>query len=282
MIETLVPFLFIISLAGLFYYYLILKPAQKRVRRERLRSQPFPPDWEEILTYKVPLFRHLPVELRHELQGHIQVFLAEKYFEGCDGLVITDAMRVCIAAQACLLLLQRDTDYYPRLDAILVYPQTFVVRQKVTEDGLIPLDDRSERLGESWKQGMVVLAWDQVKQGASDYRDGQNLVLHEFAHQLDEEDGAANGTPALKSRSQYAAWNAILTREFERLRRASDRRQRDVLDPYGASNPAEFFAVTVEAFYEKPHQLKAKHPDLYEQLRHYFNVNPVEWFSKSV
>lgn len=273
--------LFIVFIPSILLYIFILHPKQIHTRRAKLKSQPFPPDWEEILTYKVPLFRRLPVDLRHELQGHIQVFLAEKYFEGCDGLEITDVVRVCIAAHACLLLLNRDADYYPRLDAILVYPQTFVVRQKLTNEGLIPLDDRSPRLGESWRQGMVVLAWDQVKQGASNYREGQNLVLHEFAHQLDEEDGAANGTPALDSRAQYASWKRVLTHEFERLQRATDRRQRGVIDPYGAESPAEFFAVATEAFYEKPHPFKRSHPELYEEFRKYYKVDPAAWFPNS-
>ncbi len=265
-------------LVGAFLFYLFaVRPAKTRARRERLRSQPFPDDWLKIIEKNVPMFHRLPEELRRELLGHIQVFLDEKHFEGCGGLELTDSMRVSIAAQACILLLNRPTDYYPRLKTILVYPATYVAPPIPEEYGMIPVDDDSLRLGESWGQGIVVLTWNHVKEGARHSRDGLNLVFHEFAHQLDEENGAADGVPLLGRRSMYLEWNRVLNREFQQLRRALERRQRTVLDDYAATSPAEFFAVATETFFENPDPLQRNHPELYEMLRNYYRLDPREW-----
>ena len=170
----------------------------KRRRRQRLRSAPFPPAWLRIIEKNVPYYTLLPDADREELQGLVQIFLAEKSFEGCGGLELTDEIKLTIAAQACLLLLHRETDIYPRLITILVYPSAYVakaVRSIGTHiGGHLVLEGEVHPLGESSSSGVVVLSWDDVKAGASDFDDGQNLVLHEFAHQLDGEDGALNGT----------------------------------------------------------------------------------------
>ena len=187
-----------------FYYFAVFRPQKRNERREKLRSSPFPDEWLNIIYKQVPIYHNLPDNLKIQIQGHIQVFLDEKHFEGCGGLEINDAMRVIIAAQACVLLLNRPTGYYPGLKTILVYPETYVAHIERTEDGLILLDDESERWGESWRQGMVVLAWDCVQKDIRNPNDGQNLVYHEFAHQLDEETGGANGVPVLRNQVQYA------------------------------------------------------------------------------
>lgn len=169
----------------------------KKQRRNTLRSALFPPDWTRILEERFPLYARLPDEDRKELQGHVHVFLAEKKFEGCGGLEINDEMKVCIAAQACLLLLHRDTDYYPGLRSILVYPNTYVVKT-TRHVGAGVVEERPEsRLGEAWHLGAVVLAWDAVHHGTANPDDGHNVVFHEFAHQLDFEDGQADGAPVL-------------------------------------------------------------------------------------
>jgi MtfA peptidase len=161
-------------------------------RRQKLRETPFPEAWREILLWRFPLLACLSPEDHRELEGHMQVFLAEKQFEGCDGLVITDEIRVVIAAQACLLLLHRDTNYYPDLKSILVYPSTYFSR--VTEEDE---EQKAAYLGQSWQRGPVILAWDAVEGGVSDRSAGQNVVFPEFAHQLDEEDGQVDGAPVL-------------------------------------------------------------------------------------
>lgn len=171
----------------------------RRRRRERLRSEPFPDAWEATLRRNAPLYGRLPEDDRRELRGHIRVFLAEKRFEGCGGLELTDEIKVTIAAQACLLLLHRETDYYPRLITILVYPSTCVAHARQPIGGGVVLEGEVARLGEAWKDGVVVLAWDDVLAGASGLHDGHNVVLHEFAHQFDREDGTADGAPGART-----------------------------------------------------------------------------------
>ena len=254
----------------------ILRERRRHARRQRLFSNPFPDEWVGILEQNVPLYRLLPESLRRELHGHINVFLDEKSFEGCGGLELTDEIRVTIAAQACILLLNRKTRCYPRLVSILVYPSAYVANE-VKGGGSIEVIDRQVRLGESWHHGAVVLSWDTVMHGASDIRDGHNEVLHEFAHQLDQEDGSADGAPILEQRSRYVTWARVLNRDYEELRKKAQHGRRTVMGHYGAVNPAEFFAVLTETFFEKPKQLKKKHPELYDEVRNFYNVDPLEW-----
>jgi Mlc titration factor MtfA (ptsG expression regulator) len=244
-------------------------------RRRRLRAAPFPDAWRRIVEQRFALFARLSPEDRAELLGHMNVFLAEKKFESCGGLEMTDEIRVTIAAQACLLLLHREPHYYPRLVSILVYPHPYVARATRLLPGGIVDESESGRLGESWVEDVVVLAWDAVRAGASDASDGHNVVLHEFAHQLDQEDGTSNGAPILERRSQYVAWARILGAEYGALQRAVETGRSTDIDPYGATNPAEFFAVVSEAFFERPAALKQKHPQLYEELQLFYRQDPL-------
>lgn len=243
-------------------------------RRRRLREKAFPKKWTTVLEHNVPYYATLPAERRRELEGHIQVFLAEKHFEGCGGLEMTDEIRVTIAAQACILLLGRETDYYPALTSVLVYPDTYVAHVKRRQlDGTVAEEEQG-RLGESSSRGAVVLSWDAVLRGAADIHDGRNVVLHEFAHQLDQESGAAEGAPRLPKRSMYVAWARVLGREYTALIEKIDEHRPDVLDAYGAASPAEFFAVATESFFERPVELRAAHPELYEQLKLFYRQDP--------
>jgi Mlc titration factor MtfA (ptsG expression regulator) len=246
----------------------------KKRRRRRLLAEPFPAAWLEIIERNVRYYECLPDADRRELRDLVQVFLAEKSFEGCGGLVLTDEIRVTIAAEACLLLLHRQTDIYPRLVTILVYPSAYFAKAVEPIGGGAALESEAVHLGESWSSGVVVLSWDDVRAGASDIRDGQNLVLHEFAHQLDREDGVMDGTPLLVERSQYVTWARVLSAEYDRLRRESGMGRHTVLDDYGATNPAEFFAVATECFFEKPRVLKKRHPQLYEELKNFYRQDP--------
>ena len=163
-----------------------------------------------------------------------------------------------------MLLLHRETDYYPNLVSILVYPTPYLVPGgRRTADGLVA-DEPQARLGESWARDVVVLAWDSVLAGAADIHDGHNVVLHEFAHQLDQENGGGRRRAARSPRrSMYVAWARVLGHEYDELVRDTERDHRTLIDQYGATNPAEFFAVVTETFFEKPRQLRAKHPELY-------------------
>src|SRR5215831_712551 len=250
----------------------------KRRRRRRLRARPFPKEWLALIQRHVVFFHKLPAFDRAELLGHIQVFLAEKCFEGCGGFTITDEVRVTIATQACLLLLHRKTDYFPHLLTILVYPLTYMAEEKrqigehVWEEGTV------SRLGETGRRmGSLVLAWGAVKHGAADPSDAKNVVLHEFAHQLDYENHAADGVPALATSEEQLAWSEVMGSEFASLRAADESGVPTLLDTYGATNPVEFFAVSVEAFFERPRALRAHHPKLYAELRRYFQQDPVEF-----
>jgi MtfA peptidase len=247
----------------------------RRRRRTKLRAEPFPPAWLEVLQ-ELPLYRRLNEDDQAELRGHLQVFLAEKSFEGCGGQTIDDQVRVTIGAQACLLLLHRETEYYPGLSSILVYPTTYQASHEELGPGGVVTEGTSHRHGESWTRGEVVLAWDSVQGGAQLLSDGENVTLHEFAHQLDQEDGRADGAPILASRSAYGPWAQVLSHGYEELKTAVERGRRDTIDSYGATNPAEFFAVITEAFFERPRQLRRKHPELYEQLARFYRQDPAE------
>jgi hypothetical protein len=251
-----------------------------RRRRARLRASQFPRHWREIISYYVPLFARLPKTDQRELEGHVQVLLAEKHWEGCGGLQLTDEIRVTIAAQASLLLLHRDADYFSRVTSILVYPNAYVARGERSIGGGIWEDAEEERLGHTQQQlGAVVLAWDAALHGGRGEGDGENVVLHEFAHQLDFENDLTDGTPILRDRQQYASWARVLGREFERLKRGDAGGEQPFLDEYGAQNPAEFFAVATEFFFERPVELKARHPELYDELKAFYRQDPAEYSS---
>jgi Mlc titration factor MtfA (ptsG expression regulator) len=250
----------------------------KQQRRRRLRTRPFPKDWLKLIQRHVVFFQKLNGSDRAELLGHIQVFLAEKRFEGCAGFEITDEVRVTIAAQACLLLLHRETGCFPGLVTILVYPLTYMVQEDHQVGEHVWQEGTVGRLGETGRRmGSLVLSWGAVKHGAADPSDGKNVVLHEFAHQLDYENGAADGVPGLATREQQLAWSEVMKFEFASLRAADETGIPTLLDTYGATDPAEFFAVSVEAFFEQPRALRARHPRLYAELQNYFQQDPAEY-----
>jgi Mlc titration factor MtfA (ptsG expression regulator) len=265
-----------ISVIGLIPVFFIVKHVSRRARRKHLFAKTFPEEYKQIVRSNVPLYNRLPDSLKEQLHGLVNVFLAEKNFEGCGGLELTTEIKVTIAAQACILLLNRKTKYFPKLGTILVYPHTYVAKT-VSSDGTITIDGQSVRLGESWQNGPVVLAWDSVKGGTLNITDARNVVLHEFAHQLDQEDGAADGAPILERRSRYATWARVLSREYEDLQREKRKHRRSILNKYGTTNPAEFFAVATETFFEKSRQMEKRHPELYDELKNYYKLDPAKW-----
>ena len=244
----------------------------------------FPENWTEILEKRFALYPHLPESLRERLHERLLGFVNRKRFEACGALKeVTEEMRVLVAAQACLLLIGRPKEkLYPRLKSILLYPGAFRDRGRRTfaldaGDG----DERVIRLGESWESGSVILAWDSVKRGAANDHDGMNVVLHEFAHQLDQADGAGDGVPTLDAAGDYLDWEKIMRREYDALvEDANNPRARPLLDPYGAENPAEFFAVATETFFEMPEDLLEEHPELYGELKDYYGLDPVAWLPR--
>ena len=269
--------LIVTGVAVLFALFLALEPLRIRRRRRRIGGQAFPAAWRAILKRYVPYLRTLPVDLQLQLKKHIQIFLSEKAFVGCAGLVVTDEMRVAIAAQACLLLLNRDTDYYPGLRQILVYPGAFVADRNHVDASGIRHDYRRALAGESWSNGQVILSWRDAVEGAAIIDDGHNVVIHEFAHQLDQETGASNGAPDLRGAQSGRRWARVLGDEFARLQQQALRGQESLLSHYGATSPAEFFAVATEVFFEQPGLLADASPALYRELGALYRVNPLSW-----
>ena len=245
-------------------------------RRARLTAAPFPSAWRAILRRRMPLYRRLPPPLQRRLQRHVQVLLGTVPFIGCRGQVITDEVRVLVAAQASLLLLGRPAGRFGGLRQVLVYPAPFVV-ERARSDGTVLHDERQVLVGESWQLGQLILSWPDVLAGAADPDDGRNVVIHEFAHQLDQESGHANGAPYLGRRDAYAGWSATLGSVYAELREAVERGEETLIDPYGASDPGEFFAVVSELFFERPQALGRAHPELYAELAAYYRCDPAAW-----
>ncbi len=244
-------------------------------RRRRVRQRPFPEAWGGTLECSVPIVARLPRVDREELNGWIHVLLDEKRFEGAAGLEMTERIRLIIAAQAAVLLLHRTSDVYPKLRSIIVYPGEYAVREEIeTEDGFLERLDEA-RAGESWGTGALVLGWEEVERDL--VSDCQSVVLHEFAHQFDAESGELNGAPVLADRELQRRWPEVMAAAYQRLADAAKREEETVLDPYGADDPAEFFAVAVEAFFLMPAALERAEPALYGLLRSFFRQDPARW-----
>jgi Mlc titration factor MtfA (ptsG expression regulator) len=255
---------------------------RKSKKRMELREKPAPHGWAEAAFPHAPLLRRLPAADLEELYGHIQVFLSEKQFEGCAGFQMTDTVRLTIAAQACLLLLHRDTDYFPATETIMVYPDEFQVEVAEADDEWLVTEYTEDRSGESWDYGPIVLSWRDVLESARPDADGYNVVIHEFSHQLDLENGEVDGVPKLPDAAAYAKWKEIFTPAYDAHCKAVDRGRRTELDEYGADSPHEFFSVVVEAFFEMPETLHRLYPDVYNLLADYFCQDPRTWKHQEV
>ena len=256
---------------------LLGQPYWRQWQRQRILKQPFPKAWRQILKRRLPYFRTLPTDLQLRLKKLIQLFLAEKEFVGCADLEMNDDIRVTIAAQACLLLLGRDQGLYPGLRQVLVYPAAFVVPNRQTDAAGVMHEGAGVLLGESWGQGQVILSWQDSLHGAADPFDGHNVVIHEFAHQLDQQKGYANGAPALGPDGSAKRWSQVFLQAFQRLQQQLSHGQASVFDPYAATNPAEFFAVASEVFFEQPLALQQQEPALYQQMQLFYRLNPALW-----
>jgi MtfA peptidase len=270
----------VVLAAGLVIAWLVGAPFWARWRRGRVAARPFPAAWTAILERRVPYIRRLPADLRRELERRILVFLAEKPFTGCAGLSVTDEMRVTIAAQACLLLLGGRTSGFAGLRQVLVYPGAFLVERfhPVVLGGVMLQSEEPRVLsGESWTHGQVVLSWESVLEGAALPDDGRNVVIHEFAHQLDQEKGYANGAPWLGRTDRYPRWSRVLGEEYARLQYRTAVDEPSLFSTYGGTSPAEFFAVASEVFFEQPREMAAMHPGLYGELAMLYRLDPARW-----
>ncbi|MGM0774857.1 MAG: zinc-dependent peptidase [Pseudomonadota bacterium] len=241
--------------------------------REKQLQKPFPTHWRKLLQAQVPAYNRLHPNLRQQLEQHVQLFLAEKSFYGCDGFAIDDIVRLTIAGHACLLIVARNFSDFDEVSSILVYPDAYHVKA-LESDGIVVSESNQIRSGEASSHGQVVLAWTQCEEGAVNPAGHHNVILHEFAHQLDYLDGTADGAPPL-SGEQARRWQETMTRAYEHLRHSLRHHTKPWLDPYGATEPAEFFAVLTETFFQQPGHLKEQQPEVYDVLCGFYRLDPV-------
>jgi Mlc titration factor MtfA (ptsG expression regulator) len=247
----------------------------KRRRRRRLLDQPFPEEWLEILSRNVLSYARLTQSEQAKLRDDLRILVAEKHWEGCGGLTMTDEIKVTISAQASLLLLGFQDEYFDMSPTVLVYPDAYVAPGRTITKGGVVLEGEAHREGEAWYRGPIILSWADALAGGRCQSGGDNLVLHEFAHQLDMQNGRiVDGTPPLATREQYRRWQEVMSAEFDRLDRDCRHGRPTLLDCYGATDPGEFFAVASECFFERPREMSRRHPSLYEILRDFYHQDP--------
>ena len=266
----------VIAVIVLFVLFYVYRKQKKKNREAWLRKRGLASKWQKFLEDNVNLYSRLPKQYRKALHGYINVFLDDKQFIGCDDFVITDETRLVIAAQACVLLLGLESDVYPDFHTVMVYPTAYYAEESVS-DGLVVTQEKSLRSGESWSRGVVVLSWEEVVDNSRGDSPGHNVVVHEFAHRLDQQNSIAEGVPVLDSRRLYERWASVLGSEFETLQRGVAQGEQSVIDAYGATSPAEFFAVVSELFFELPKVLERHHPKLYRQLWGYYKLDTAAW-----
>ena len=252
-----------------------VRHVSKKRARAALLTSALTDHQRDIVVRQVPLLRRLPPELREQLEGKMNLFLDQVSFHGNRGLEVTEEMELSIAAQACLLIVNTDM-WYDNLRTILLYPSAFKSRQS-RQSGFVVTEKETVRTGESWNRGPVVLSWAHSRLGSLDDRDGQNVVLHEFAHQIDDMSGHTNGIPLLGREQSFAEWERVFLTAFQTHVKKVERGHRTVIDSYGAEGHEEFFAVSVEVFFERSRALKEEAPDVYEQLSKLFRLDPVAW-----
>ncbi|MEX0676464.1 MAG: M90 family metallopeptidase [Pirellulales bacterium] len=251
---------------------MILSWLRKR-RRKKILAAPFPAEWQAHVEKSVPHYQFLSPREKDKLRDDLRVFVAEKNWEGCGGLAVTDEMKVAIAAQACLMTLSLESEPFRGVLSILIYPALYAVPEERWHEGW-SIRGESARLGESWYRGPVILSWSEIAADLEHPGDGSNLVWHEFAHQIDMLDRSINGTPPLSSPAERRRWHEVMTAEFEQLQSDARHRRATLLDTYGAESEAEFFAVASECFFDCPVKLRARHARLYDLLCEYYRQDP--------
>ena len=245
----------------------------KRRKRRKIAEQPWPRHWSEVLSRNVRQYRIANESLRTRWQDVTKVIVAEKFWEGCEGLQVTDEIRVTIAAQAAMMLLGVKDFYFDNVRTILIYP---AFQRATMRDGMV-VEEGRPLAGQAWQGGPVVLSWADVLAGSRSNTDGRNLVVHEFAHCLDGLDGEMGGNPVFDDPELSRRWQKVCVREFEQLKRAAIAGRRVLLDHYGASSRAEFFAVASETFFEMPERMQQSMPELFELMVEFYRVNPATW-----
>lgn len=236
---------------------------RRRRRRRYLREQT-PPDWAPHLE-AMPFVQRLSEDEVQRLVALARAFEQETSFEGCGGLKVTEVMLRSICLQACRLILNLDLDGYRKVRSVLIYPAAFVAE---ASQGTL------KAMGLAVLNGPVILAWNHVRRGARSDKDGMNVVYHEFAHKLDMLDGFVDGIPPMASDREYRAWKELVGKGHRRLRISASRGRQTLINSYGGTNEAEFFAVSTEIFFEKPVQLRRRHKLLYRSLATFYRQDP--------
>ncbi len=248
-------------------------------RRKKILAAPFPSEWEGHMQKNIPYYQYLNHEEKKRLRDLVKIFIAEKHWLGCNGLELTDEIRVIIAAHACLMILALPSDCYRRVESIYVYPTTVLSPERKMgffEIRTTPADGPQSIVGEAHSRGPVILVWDTVKGETRHPEHGHNVVYHEFAHKLDMLDGKADGTPPLTTTEEYERWIEVCSRVYLELSDKVEDDQPTFMDGYGATNEAEFFAVATETFFCQPEQLKNHHPKLYQVLKEFYRQDPAQ------
>ena len=250
-----------------------------RVLRNRRRAEafrePFPEQWRTYLQRGFPLYRRMPRELRLRLEPAVRAFLADVRFVGCQGFEITDEVQLVIATQACLLIVARDPHAYAGLSSVLVYPDEFVITERHEDEAGVISEAESAVQGQSEDDHRIILSWRDVMESAAD-ADAYHVVLHEFAHYLDNSVGGML-TDTESGSEKLKGWHDMLAREYAAFCDAVDRDEDTLIDENAAEHPAELFAYATEVFFEQPAQMARRHPALYAQLRSFYGLDPAAW-----
>lgn len=228
--------------------------------------------WQAALA-RVALTRGFSADEARRLRELVILFLHEKRIEAAGEVTLDDDMRLVIAIQACVPILNLGLDYYTGWYAVIVYPQQFRPQHEYVDEAEVVHVEDDWKMGETWAHGPVILSWEDVQNSGAN--DGFNLVIHEFAHKLDMLDGAANGAPPMHANMQLAQWSQVFTEAYADFCNRVERDEATDIDPYASESPAEFFAVCSEAFFEIPHTVRQHYPQVYEQLALYYRQDPI-------
>ena len=245
-------------------------------RRKELLAEPFPAAWREYVAANVRHYAYLDPAKRELMQAVVRVMVAERNWSGGAALTVTDEMKVTVAAQASVLVLGLEQPYFfDRVQSIILYPGAYVRPPQLQR--YLNAREGVPFAGEAWYHSPIILSWEHVLQAGRNMANGGNVVLHEFAHYLDGLDGEVDGTPPLAGREQERTWYQVTEAEYRRLVGSAKRHEVTLLDHYGATNKAEFFAVATECFFERPHALARQHEELYGVLRDFYRQDPAAW-----
>lgn len=273
--STIEFLLFISFFLSLIYLWKLIPQFKRRRLWNKVKFKEFPVEWDEILTQRYQLYGFLNQTEKSKLKQKILYFLEDKEILPLGDFVVTDEMKLLVAAQACLMILNLGQEVYPGLKLIYLMEDTFIPKNNLV-DKYTGLPKYSPELGEQIKGGPIILSWPAVENGLRGFN-SQNVVYHEFAHNLDQLDGGFDGTPPLKSSNAYGRWAQVMSREFFELKQNILHHHKSDIDIYGATNEAEFFAVLTEYFFIHPKFLAKKHPEIYEIFKNYFNLDPNNW-----